>query len=326
MLCESCEKENATVVEDCDAVQEPYRLWPACHHRLLTRSLRPLEWYNLAKRHGWPMFLLHDDFYDQSGAADQPEKDVESPELYPAPRLESIFSDAHQLLDYSITRWRMEPELHDAWLRLPPSEVLSALSERLSATRNAYICGCILEVCGRTLKDSGSELVRYCWGEYPDTVALADLAMASAECLPFAEGYGNVVSTLNKLSGSKKRDQIFALAYFHNSASLDWIESNIFEPITESWGRLAAASCLDWARVEKWLLSGRPLSLIALDGLNEFIPSGQPQRDKNLRNLLTPPTESVLRGILTGYAQKDKVPRVERILSHSAFLTLIAPG
>jgi hypothetical protein len=69
-----------------DDPDEPYLVCQQCHDRLMSRSLRPLECYNLAKRHGWAKFLLHDDFYDD-GEASQPEEDVDEAEQYPAPTL-----------------------------------------------------------------------------------------------------------------------------------------------------------------------------------------------------------------------------------------------
>src|SRR5258707_12116757 len=39
----------------------------------------PLEWFNLAAKHGWRKYLLHDDFYDQDGTADVPKIESYSP-------------------------------------------------------------------------------------------------------------------------------------------------------------------------------------------------------------------------------------------------------
>jgi hypothetical protein len=66
--CQACETAVAEIVETCDDEHEPYHVCASCHGRLLARALRPLEWYNLAKRHGWFTYLLHDDFYDERAA------------------------------------------------------------------------------------------------------------------------------------------------------------------------------------------------------------------------------------------------------------------
>ena len=113
--CEACEHDPAEIVEPCDDPQEPYHLCAPCHRRLHARALRPIEWYNLAKRHGWYQFLLHDDFYDEDGTADQPTEDVERPSEFPAPTLDVVAGDPSLLLDFSITRWHFTRDLAAAW-------------------------------------------------------------------------------------------------------------------------------------------------------------------------------------------------------------------
>src|SRR5439155_5473288 len=110
-LCEACESAAAETVESCDDPMEPYHLCTVCHQRLHARALRPLEWYNLAKRHGWNQFLLHDDFYDDDGTASQPEEAVECPTDFPAPSLAGVEHEPRQLLDYSITRWHFDSDV-----------------------------------------------------------------------------------------------------------------------------------------------------------------------------------------------------------------------
>ncbi|WHX73582.1 hypothetical protein QNH25_09500 [Bacillus safensis] len=61
-LCEACQKNEMNVVEASDEPQQPFQLCQQCHERLLTYSLRPIEWYNLAVLHSPKQFLLHDDF------------------------------------------------------------------------------------------------------------------------------------------------------------------------------------------------------------------------------------------------------------------------
>ncbi len=64
-------------------------------------------------------------------------------------------------------------------------------------------------------------------------------------------------------------EYITALNFIRSEKVLDWIEKNIHRTtnIGLVWGHLAASSHLSWDRVNKWLTSGRPLSLVALDGL-----------------------------------------------------------
>jgi hypothetical protein len=190
---------------------------------LHARALRPLEWYNLAKGHGWYQFLLHDDFYDEDGRACQPEECVESPEDFPAPTLNQASRDAKLLLDYSITRWRFAGDVAAAWGAFSRPEVLAVLSERFGRTTNLGIRSCVLEVCASTLAETGADFVRYVWGEYPTAVALSALAEASAPCLPFREGFDRVTAALEKENGSSKRNLMLSLGCFHSPEALDWI-------------------------------------------------------------------------------------------------------
>lgn len=56
--CQSCRVTEAEVIESCDDEKYPYTLCKPCHQRLLERSLRPLEYLNLAAKHGCK-FITH---------------------------------------------------------------------------------------------------------------------------------------------------------------------------------------------------------------------------------------------------------------------------
>lgn len=289
------------------------------------RALRPIEWYNLAKRHGWYQHLLHDDFYDENGTADQPAEDVERPSEFPAPVLEVVAADPSRLLDYSITRWHFTEDLETAWAALDPSDTLATLSERFAATRNAGIRARILEVCASTLRDSAADFVRYAWGDYPESVPLWSLATASAACLPFREGFDRVVVALDALPPNRKRESMFCLGTFHSTDALDWIERHVFPPATDAWGSLASVSSFPWPRAERWLSQGRPLSHVALATLEAIIrprPKGA-----YIPHLLQPPTEHTMREILSAYTARDPVPRVQNGIRHIlAHASLLANG
>ncbi|MGR8931219.1 MAG: hypothetical protein ACU836_11295 [Gammaproteobacteria bacterium] len=311
-ICEACEITESSIVEECDDPVEPYHLCKPCYKRLRARSLRPLEWYNLAKRHGWFQFLLHDDFYDEAGTASQPEEDVETPELFPAPILHSVLNEASLLLDYSITQWHFKSDVEAAWNALPRTTVLKTLSDRFSDTSNVGIRSRILEICASSIKTDGAEFVREAWAEYPGKVDLISLAEASASCLPYREGFDKVQLALSELSGPQKREQMLALAFFASTETLEWIEKNIFSPITDSWAYLAAASDLSWQKITSWLEAGRPLSLVAIDALRVFQRLPTPFLRKRGVKLIDPPTEQELMEKLKIYAKRDNAPRVEQ--------------
>lgn len=311
-ICESCDRATGLIREPCDNPESPYSLCSECHSRLLARTLRPIEWYNLAKRHGWWQFLLHDDFYEEDGSAMQPERNVDEPESWPSPTLADTEGDSELLLDYTITRWHFVHEIRDAWRKMDSTDVLNAITSRYSQTQNDGIKSAILDVAS-TQKSNAEEFTRYAWGDYPSTVDLPSIAKATAECLPFDEGFSRVVNALDELDDKQKRELMHSLFYFHDPKTLDWIANNISSPITENWGRLAAASRFTWDDAESWIISGRPLSLVSLDALAAIIRPQSPLLRDYGPKLIDPPSSDTLTNVLESHAKCDDSPRVERI-------------
>lgn len=310
-LCQACELRSATVDEPADAPSDPYQLCQHCHQRLMAMRLRPLEWFNLAKRHGWARFLLHDDFYDQDGTATQPEEEVESPERFPAPRLADAARSAETLLDFSITRWSVDEEVVEAWRNRPAAEVMQALELRLQDSRNPEVRAVVLQVAS-VMGPPAADLVRDAWTQGPERVAYGALVQATAACLPFEEGYGLAETALAAMPVKERRECFAALAYFRSPRVLRWIENHAAEPTVESWGRLAAASALDWPTVKNWLASGRPLSLIAIDALLAIAAPRTPLLRRLRPSLGEPASEDELRQALVAAAAVDPVPRMRQ--------------
>jgi hypothetical protein len=310
-LCEACERNVAVIVEP---FVEPdggaYRICGACHRRLLARALRPVEWYNLVKRHGHSA-LLHDDFYDENGLAEQPEIALVQPERFPAPMVVEVRGDPGALLDYSITRWYLTPDVEEAWAGLSKPDVLAALVERFAARPNPEVRSRILEIIAVALGPFGEEFVRWVWREHSGSVDLLSLGRASAVCLPYREGFNLVVGAL-RMPTARVKTRMLALGYFRSVETLDWIEENVGDTVVAEWGMLASVSSLSWSRVEHWLEIGRPLSLVALDALVEIVghPGGVPR--ELVPELAEPPSADRMREVLSEYAGRDSIPRVRQ--------------
>jgi hypothetical protein len=309
LFCQACECRLSLIKAQEDDPDEPYRVCQECHARLMSRSLRPLEWFNLAKRHGWAKFLLHDDFYDDSGEATQPEEDVDSTELFPAPTLSQSEGTASTLLDYSVTRWNLEEDVFAAWLKLPPATVLSCLAERYDNSRNPSVRAVILEVAA-LFRAEGRAFVRHVWDSYQDCGSFWALAGATAACLPEEEGFPLVTGALATMPEKERRQLFGALAHFRSTRSLDWIEKHVSEPAVDAWGYLAAASNLSWPRVDKWLKAGRPLSLIAVDALLAIAHPRTLFLRRTRPVLLNSPAEQDLRDAIEGLMKADPAVRV----------------
>jgi hypothetical protein len=311
-LCEACERLPVSHVEPCDDADSPYRVCSACHTRLLERSLRPIEWYNLAKWYGsWP-FLLHDDFYLDDGTATQPETEVDSVEDHPAPTLDDVRHDPESLLDFTITQWQVRDDVRKAWRSLASDRVLEIISRRFPETLSSLIRGRQLEVVA-ILGADGEAFVRKAWPCHPISLDLGSLAEASAACLPHHEGFTRVANALADLNGREKTDQMLFLSYFRSPDALDWIEENVSSPVMDNWGYLAAASHFDWPRAMRWIESGRPLSLIALDALSAIIEPRTPLLRAASPRLQLLPAPETLESVLTAHIERDSAPRVKMV-------------
>lgn len=315
MICQATRSESATVTLPSQSPDGPYRLSAGAAYRLEHLSLRPLEWFNLAVIHGPFEFYLHDDFYTEDGEARQPKDDVVDAALFPCPTLDDCSTDAVRLLDFALTRWWLKEETVG---RLQTHEVgLPELVQgRFNQTRNGFIRYRLAEVAGEVLGRRSAVWFRSVLGEMPEQDRLS-LLSAGHRCLPVEEGLATAMDALAHVPPSRLTQESLVLAKFRDTRVLDWIEANVHDPLTHQWGDLAAASGIDWARAAKWLHSGRPLSLVALDAL--VVCSGpRPGASLLIRKmnprLRAPAPANAIEADLTAYAKRDPVPRVEGVV------------
>ncbi|PFB27737.1 hypothetical protein [Bacillus cereus] len=308
-LCEACKQNPVHKIEESDEANQPYKLCSPCHERLISLSLHPNEWYNLAVVHSPYKYYLHDDFYEENGVATQPELNMDEHNLTPTPTLENVRSNLKNLLDYTMTRWFLQEEEIGALTMYDKSEVLDAVMNRFSNTINGVIKTRLLEIVICVLGESASDWVRKLWGKFDEDL-IAPLSHAAAYCLPSEEAFPLVIE---KLKSVLERDlpttSFICLHSFQSSATLDWIEENAVS-FHSDWGQLAAVSQLTWTRIKSWLTKGQPLSLIALDAMISCIPSNEDTlHEMNPKILLTDPSE--IKSILMNYKEIDNVPTVK---------------
>lgn len=319
-ICGACRSRPVELSVDDDDPQQPYKVCSSCAHRLRALSLRPVEWFNLAAIHSPVKFLLHSDFYDQDGTADQAKEAVEHPKRYPAPTLEAVRGDLQRLVDYAMTRWWLEDDVVQAFARHDKAQVLAVLRDRTNACSNHEVESRSYELCATVLSPVAGDWIRERWQVY-DARVLFSLAQASANCLPFEEGYGKVLRALMDVPPQELVDVSIVLAWFRSEKTLDWLEShasyivNSWKHVSDSWGQLAALSRFSWARAATWLDRGRPLSLVALDALKalQHYDTGLLQMFSPKLSDPAPLNEMVAK--LRDYAEKDAVPRVERAVT-----------
>jgi hypothetical protein len=310
--CEACRLRSVAEAIGDDDPDEPYLVCGECGSRLRQRALRPREWFNLAAKHGWREYLLHDDFYNEDGTAEQPEVDGYSADGLPAPTLDEAACSLGDLVDYCMTRWHLDALEYDALRKFPPEAVLDEL-ERRAATGNRHALEVTLKLCASVVECVAAPWVRAQYERACNHNVLFSWAEAAARCLPHPEGLNKTVDALRAYSGQELRDRKGALMWFRSSAVLDWIENHAPRAnVTDDWGRLAALSDLPWSRVDAWLARGRPLSLIALDALAEFIPRpGQAPIVKQLQpKLQGNPDALTLTRALQACMAADTAPRI----------------
>ena len=319
-ICQSCKQNKVEVIESCDDEEFPYKLCKPCHRRLLTFSLRPLEYFNLAAKHGH-YGLLHDDFYDEDGTAAQPEIEVVEDENLTFPKLRDIEDDLEKVVDYALALWRLNNEVINILKQFDKQPLLDSLERRISETRK--LDNKIYEIAAKVLGEFASDWVRKEWKTH-NSENFTYYAECLAKCLPLDESFNYITDELGKIdSSSKLSEKMICLIHFQSEKSLDWIEQNVhkMQNLSSSWGMVAAASKFSWSRAKKWLGSGRPLSLISLDGLANCSATKDSLNfalwlRENLQKLLEPDSVENMNKILSEYLQNDNVPRTRNLINY----------
>ncbi|TCI23004.1 hypothetical protein [Exiguobacterium sp. SL-9] len=313
-VCEACQNRMVEVVETMDDPNQPYRLCTICHHRLHTRALRPIEWYNLASIHTPTKPLLHDDFYDEDGLACQPEDDFVATECELAPTLKHIQHELTPLLNFAVTRWYLEAEVIQAFKQHDALETLHAVKMRFQETNNVEVKSRMLEIAADVIGTEASDWIRALWYTY-DEPLLYPLAAATSSSLPPDEGLALVYHQLSTVSRNELPNAAFFCLYrFRSPDVLDWIESHC-EQFDDHWGSLAAVSLPTWSRMKAWLQLGRPLSLVALDTMVNCVEGYGGIYVAESSPRILEPVPSEIESVLLQYQQNDPVPRVQTNVS-----------
>ncbi|MGH2647815.1 MAG: hypothetical protein ACRDE8_09625 [Ginsengibacter sp.] len=130
-----------------------------------------------------------------------------------------------------------------------------------------------------------------------------------------------IVHEIDNCEDRYLNEYITALNFIRNDKVLDWLENNIHRTtnIGTNWGHLAASSYLSWDRADKWLTNGRPLSLVALDGVMFCTTVGErlnqsPWMRQIQPKLIDNPKPETVAKKLQGYLLTDNVPRTKSVI------------
>jgi len=317
--------------------------------RLKAHALSPGEWLNLASIHGRHGVYLGDSLYDSFGRALRPLADVPISPVFPTAK--EISENLGRQLDLAVA-WERESngvdpiQLLRAWSE---SELTSEISLRLVKGVAAAVEDELFLICSELLASESSVWLRDQWGASrraifglaktclqvlgpSDTARCLSvwLELASQDQRRAAEHEVGLISRqlsgmhalqlgqlyVDGLDSSTKGGAACRLwAHLQDPCCLDWIERNVpASNVGSEWGQLAAASRITWEQCAKWIRSGRPLSLVALDALYTcgcFEPQRVvPEVLRRKPHLLCPASEAEMTACLRDYVQRDSAPRV----------------
>ncbi|GAA4393829.1 hypothetical protein [Hymenobacter koreensis] len=317
-LCQACRIRPVQTIDQYDNEAIPFRLCHACHHRLITRALRPLEYFNLVAIHGLA-YELHDDFYDEDGEACAAEEDVEYDPTLAFPVLHDLRQDVERLVDYALVKWSYPQEITPYLQAFAPAQVLQAFDNKLVLNPRLLIS--CLEIAAKVLGPQAEAWVRYqlVQNDHLDKVLFAQ---ALASCLPAAEAEAILLEVLNHGSERELRERIYCLGFLSGTGPLDWLEEQRgrINTVSDTYGTVCASLGMTWPRIRRWLHLGRPLSLIALDALVKCstMPdtlNRAPRLRENPPRLLEPASVDEMNQVLDAYLALDSVPRTKNAVA-----------
>jgi len=179
----------------------------------------------------------------------------------------------------------------------------------------------VIEHVGPAASDWMRELWPILVAEHHQALGLAVRCMAAA--LPKDEAFAMAntwFTTAREREDRKKCLQSFGNLHHQGTIELieQWWATAPANEATLHWAPVAAMSEMKWADISRWLASGRPLSLIALGVLEQYVQRGLPPG-------YVRPSRQEFRRLLTECKIQDPAPRatsaVGRLLENEAKLT-----
>jgi hypothetical protein len=258
-----------------------------------------------------------DDFYDDNGVARQPRVPIPSlgPDFDRVPRLDEVENNIDQLLDYLYTRESVHPTHEQALRRHRPDDVIETSTRRFHQTRepsHRWVLYLAVATAGgpRAADWFRSTLPR----ESPiDRLRRLDIVQTS---LSHHEVLDIALAAIEEIAPDRRQEHLRSLFKLPDPRLVTWIESNACQPVANVWGELAAACDIDWVTTRRWLKSGRPLSLVALDSIA--------CRSSHAGSCSTLPRLQIVGGRLELFAAleelaaTDPVPRITKLVEQIA--------
>ncbi|MCE5278545.1 MAG: DUF1963 domain-containing protein [Planctomycetaceae bacterium] len=250
------------------------------------------------------------------------------------PKLTEVAADLDRLLEYAgvFTDWKVA----DALTAHPPEALLAGLISRRQRTANDWFIRRYHTLCNEVLGRRAEEWIRSELREAVTAEQKLAVLKDAWNCLPETEALTAAFSALKSCPLDSRVCNAIFLASLREPRVLDWMEEVVpdlggstWDDVASlddetwgddrgsagaMWGDLAAASAFDWARAEKWLAAGPPLSLVALYALNAcHSPNVWRVVQEINPHLSAPPTFEQAKATLREYVTADPNPRTERL-------------
>jgi hypothetical protein len=262
--------------------------------------------------------LVYDDaYYEEQIQASEELTEAEASERFALPSLISLRGDVRRLVHYALISYRYPQELTALLAEFEPWEVLQVLEERVVSTPHG-LQKC-LEIAAEALGQQAHRWVRHLLVQHEDR-NIAFLAQAIACCLPPAEGEAVMFGALNRLTERDLIGNIHGLSYFSSNTALDWLENQRgrIHTVSYDYGETCSFLRFTWERAQRWLGLGRPLSLIALDALQNCSSTFRNYNHSHPHppRLYEPAPVAKMDQVLNHYLEQDSVPRTKNAVRY----------
>lgn len=312
MICDSCELDTAT----CKWEDLPVSLCEACKNLLENTALRPDMWFRLARIIGPNHYILHDDFYNEDGYPYAPEVKIDNNEYkkYIIQR-GGPYADESDFINDILTRYLVNEEEIIISKSLNPSILFKLAAKEISETdveEFRYTAYQIMGILPST--DQINKFIHERW-EKDKNEYWGAIARCAIRHLPESEALNLIRSSLLKEEWQYPNDCLEVLTGFQSKDAILIFSEVVAHrklALAQNLGAYLRACNPQWSIIKKFIKSGRPMSLPAIDCL---WVEDSPQYNRYFsRRKLTPINvdKTELTEILVEYLKQDSVPRVKK--------------
>lgn len=210
------------------------------------------------------------------------------------------------------------PDGDEHTVRKGPGKGVDPIRPRSSSWEWSSSCGMIRAVEGGKARTSGGQtLTKHDFASMDDD-ALSDHFIARLEREGPRATFSWLMGVLDAQSPDLRSSCVRLLPYTGMVEGLDWLETRVGSPVTESWGVAAALLGVSWPRITTWLAEPTPGQLMALDALLAYrapAPNMAPWHQIAAPVLPNAPPAADLEATLNRVLETRSTPRVKQSIA-----------